>query len=86
MFFLIASRTLMKLSILSMIDAFIHINLLYVVLLLIFFVIELGFLIVRKVMSRRDFSFLILTTSLISFLFFALAEKIYLVLFFVLLT
>jgi hypothetical protein len=84
MFFLIASRTLMKLSILSVIDAFLHINLLYVVLLLIFFVIELGVLIVRKVMSRRDFSFLILTTSFISFLFFALAEKIYLVLFFVL--
>ncbi len=57
MFFLIASRTLMKLSILSVIDAFIHINLLYVVLLLIFFVIELGFLIVRKVMSRGDFFF-----------------------------
>ncbi len=84
MFFLIASRTLMKLSILSVIGAFLHINLFYVVLLLIFFVIELGVLIVRKVMSRRDFSFLILTTSLISFLFFALAEKIYLVLFFVL--
>lgn len=84
MFFLIASRTIMKLSILSVINAFIHINLLYVILLLIFFVIELGVLIVRKVMSRRDFSFLILTTSLISFLFFALAEKIYLVLFFVL--
>jgi len=83
MFFLIASRTLMKLSILSVIGAFLHINLFYVVLLLIFFVLELGFLIVRKVMSRRDFSFLILTTSLISFLFFALAEKIYLVLFFV---
>jgi len=84
MFFLIASRTLMKLSILSVIGAFLHINLFYVVLLLIFFVIELGVLIVRKVMSQRDFSFLILTTSLISFLFFALAEKIYLVLFFVL--
>ena len=84
MFFLIASRTIMKLSILSVIDAFIHVNLLYVVLLLIFFVLELAFLVVRNVMSRRDFSFLILTTSLISFLFFALAEKIYLVLFFVL--
>jgi hypothetical protein len=84
MFFLIASRTLMKLSILSVIGAFLHINLLYIVLLLMFFVLELGFLIVRKAMSQRDFSFLILTTSFISFLFFALAGKIYLVLFFVL--
>jgi hypothetical protein len=84
MFFLIASRTLMKLSILSVIGAFLHINLLYIVLLLMFFFLELGFLIVRKVMSQRDFSFLILTTSFISFLFFILAEKIYLVLFFVL--